>query len=89
MEAVAVIEAQRPGLDTVIIWNDGHRLVAFAYENGRVKMTRPLDVATLDDGLLEVRDAFQINDAQLTRIHNWRDTTAVTERILANPRTRW
>lgn len=90
MQAAAIIEAQRPGLDTVILWiNDSDQLVAFAYENGHVKMTRGIAAPDLDGAIREVRDNFQINAAQLTRIHNWHDTVAVTERIAVNPRTRW
>ena len=75
MRCVAVIEADQPTLDTVILWNDNERLIAFAYLNGHVKMTRPLTAPSLDDAVAEATNAFQIAAAQITRIANW-DTIA-------------
>ena len=88
MRCVAVIEAQRPGLDTVILWDDSTRLLAYAYEGGRVTMTRVLDASTLNNAIRETQEAFQINQAQLTRIHNWESQTAQTEKIGTLP-DRW
>jgi len=88
MHCVAVIEANRPGLDTVIIWDDNGRLIAFAYEEGIVRMTRPLAAMTLDDGVNEVRDNFQIIEGQLTRIRDWHDTVARTDPVAPIPQ-RW
>jgi hypothetical protein len=89
MRVVAIIEAERPGLDSVILWERDGQLVAFAYLDGQVKMTRPTAATDLDGAIAEVRENFQIAAGQLTRIHNWRDTVAVTERIDMPTRTRW
>lgn len=88
MRCIAIIEAERPGLDSVIIWETGDRIIAYAYENGKVTMTRPLDGTNMNAAINEVRERFQINDAQLTRVHNWAETPATKERIVATPR-RW
>lgn len=79
MRCVAVIEADQPALDTVILWTDNDRLVAFAYLNGQVKMTRPLAAATLDDAVTETVAAFQVTSAQITRIANWDNIAARPE----------
>lgn len=71
MRAVALIETGNTDIDTVILWNDQGRLVAIAYEAGRTKMTRPLDAVSLDDGVAEVRTAFQIDTGMLSRITHW------------------
>lgn len=87
MKCAAVIEAARPGLDSIIIWaRDDGQLVAYAYQDGKVQMTRPLAAGTIDQAIPEVRDNFQINQAQLTRAHNWQDATVPTSQI--GPR-RW
>jgi hypothetical protein len=89
MRCIAIIEAQRPGLDSAIVWErDEGQLVAFAYLEGRVTASRPLDADTLNVAIDEVRHNFQITDAQLTRVHDWQDRTAVSERLVATPR-RW
>ena len=88
MRCIAILEADRPGIDSVIIWEQAERLVAFAYEHGRVKMIRPLDTPDLDAAIREVCDAFQIADAQLTRIHQWGEQAAPTQRIVQLPH-RW
>ena len=88
MRAVAVIEATRPGVDSVIIWERDDQLVAFAYEDGKVKMTRPLAAITLDEGIAEVQANFQLPTGQLHRITNWQDHTISPER-LSTTRQRW
>jgi len=88
MKPIAIIEAQRPGLDSVILWDDGQQVIAYAYEHGHVTKTRPLTGPSLDDAILEVRDNFQINDAQLTKIHQWPTQHTQPQRILQMP-TRW
>lgn len=86
MKCVAIVEAQRPGLDSVILWEDNDRLVGFAYLDGKVTMTRPLAANDLTQAINEVRTSFQINEAQLTRIYDWRNLNA--ERI-GLPNKRW
>lgn len=67
MRCLAIIEAVRPGLDCVIIWRVGERMVAVAYEKSKVTMTRPVE-GKLEDGINEMRIAFQINSEQLDRV---------------------
>ena len=88
MKPVAIIEAERPGLDAVILWDDGRRLIAFAYLDGRVTMTRVIGANDLNGAIAEVRENFQIADAQLTRIHNWAESHVATESVTVLP-TRW
>jgi hypothetical protein len=88
MRCVAIIEASRPGLDSVIIWDQDGQLVAFAYEDGRVKMTRPLAAANLDQGIGEVRDNFQITATQVTRLEQWVDTRPPEQQTTVIP-ARW
>ena len=88
MRAIAVIEATRPGLDSVIVWEMDGRLVAFAYLDGKVKMTRVLDVPSLDEGIAEVQRGFQINAGQLHRVTNWQENTITAEPMPIN-RRRW
>lgn len=85
MRCLTVIEAQRPGLDSVLIWETQDALIAFAYLDGRVMMTRPLQAVTLDQAATEAMNAFQITEARTTRIGDWTTTT-----IQATPaRARW
>jgi hypothetical protein len=86
MKLIAVIEAQRPGVDHVILWDDSDRLIAYAYEHGHVTKTRPLSTLDVTGAVRETLDAFQINDAQLTRVHDRPD--AITQHIAPIP-TRW
>lgn len=89
MRCIAIIEAERPGLDSAIIWEDGSRLIAFAYLNGRVQKTLPVEGATtLDNAIFEVRQRFQITEGQLTRVHDLSENVAQQQRIVAMPR-RW
>lgn len=71
MRCTAVIEADTPDLDTVIVWDDNTRLVAVAYQDGQIKMTRPLDAATLNDGIAEIQTQFHIDTGHVTRITDW------------------
>jgi len=88
MRCVAVIEAQRPGLDSVLIWESGGDLIAFAYLDGRVTMTRPLaDTSTLDNAINEAVESFQIGSAQLTRVSDWSNTAVQAENVTT--RNRW
>lgn len=59
MKPVTIIEAERPGIDSAIIWDNDGQLVAFAYEHGRVMQTRPL---VSDDPLREVTEAFRLDE---------------------------
>ena len=87
MKVIAIIEAERPGLDHVILWNDNDdRLIAYAYEHGHVTKTRPLVEADTTRAVAETLNAFQINDAQLTRVHERPD--ALTQHIAPLP-SRW
>jgi hypothetical protein len=52
-------------LDTVIVWDDGDRAVAHAYQNGRVKRTMPLAAAPLAEQINELRAAFRVADGQV------------------------
>jgi hypothetical protein len=88
MRCVAVIEAERPGLDSVILWDNGEQLVAFAYQDGKVSMTRPLEAGNIDQAVSEVQAAFQINAGQLTRVTDWQ-TTAVQAQPIPTTRRRW
>lgn len=88
MRAVAVIEATRPGLDSVIVWEQDGRLIAFGYLDGKVAMTRPLAANTLDDGISEVQENFQITAGQLHRVTNWQDNTITAEPVPTS-RVRW
>ncbi len=88
MRCIAVIDASRPGLDTVIIWDDGSQLLAFAYEQGQVKMTRPLAAPTLDMAVTEATVSFQVTDGHVTRINEWAATLPTTELAAALPK-RW
>ena len=86
MKIIAIIEAERPGIDHVILWDDDDRLVAYAYEQGHVMKTRPLSEADTTRAVQETLAAFQINDAQLTRVHE--RPAAITRHIAALP-SRW
>lgn len=88
MRCVAVIEATRPGLDSVLLWDRDGQLVAFAYLDGKVTMTRPLNAHTLDAGISEVLESFQINQGQMTRITDWSSTGLQPGTVVAAP-TRW
>ena len=88
MQCVAVIQATRPGIDSIILWarEDG-QLIAYAYQNGRVQATRPLNATTIDQAIPEIRDNFQITTAQLTRTNAWQDTIAAPTSQIGP--TRW
>jgi hypothetical protein len=89
MRCLAVIEAQRPGLDSVLIWDRDQQLVAFAYQDGKVTMSRPLEHQdTLDNAVAEVLEAFQITQAQMTRVTDW-TTAPVQGQLVTQPRVRW
>lgn len=87
MRCVAVIEAQRPGLDSVILWTDDERLVAVAYLEGQVKMTRPLNADSIDAGVREALDGFQVVDAQVTTVSQWAPPIGVSGP--SQPPVRW
>jgi hypothetical protein len=90
MRCIAVIEAERPGLDSAIIWDRDGSLVAFAYLDGHTTMTRPLEAQDVDGALDEVRVAFQIGAGQLQRITDWSNLATIPpEQLARNPRTRW
>jgi hypothetical protein len=88
MRCIAVIEAERPGVDSVILWDRDGQLVAFAYEDGRVSMTRPLQAQDLSGALDEIREAFQITAGQVSRITDWTDKALRTD-PMAPRRQRW
>lgn len=62
MNAIAIIKTRSPTVDSIIVWDDGTRLVAIGYQAGQTKMTRP--VTSIEEAL----DAFQITDGQLTAL---------------------
>lgn len=88
MRCIAVIEAQRPGLDTVLVWDRDGTLVAVAYLDGKITMTRPLAAGSLEDGVNEVLESFQINQGQFTRVTDWTQS-AVQAEAIGPTRTRW
>ena len=89
MRCVAILDTERPGLDTVIVWQDNTgRLIAFAYLNGQVKMTRPLAAATFEEGVAEVQTGFQLGTGQVTRVADWANITAQT-RTTPTASARW
>jgi hypothetical protein len=88
MRCIAVIEAERPGLDSVLIWEREGTLVAFAYQDGHTTMTRPLVGADLNAAVSEIAEAFQINAGELQRITDWSSPTSTVETIKP-VRTRW
>jgi hypothetical protein len=71
MRCVAIIEANAPSLDSIILWADANRVIAVAYLDGRVSMTRPLATGSLDDALKEARESFRVEMGQLARITDW------------------
>lgn len=71
MRPIAIIEAERPGLDSVILWDAGERLVGFAYLDGKVTMTRPLEATEIVAAAREACEHFQITESQLTRVADW------------------
>lgn len=88
MRCMAVIEAQRPGLDSVLIWDRNGELVAFAYQDGKVTMTRPLTAQdTLENATTEALTAFQVTDGRMTPVADW--ANAVPVRSSAGQRARW
>jgi hypothetical protein len=64
----AITDITARDIDTVIIWNDGQRPIAYAYQAGRVIRTTPLDARTLPEQVNEIRAAFRIADGQVTSI---------------------
>jgi hypothetical protein len=88
VRCVAIIQAARPGIDSVLIWENNDRLIAFAYLDGRVSMTRPLEANTLDQAATETLTAFQIPDGQLTRLSEWSSTQIQGQAPVAVPK-RW
>jgi hypothetical protein len=89
MRCIAVIEAERPGLDSVLIWDRDGEMIAFAYLNGKVTMTRPLQAQdTLDNAINEAAQSFQINSGQLIRVTDWANSSTRVEPV-APTRTRW
>lgn len=88
MRCIAVIEAQRPGLDSILIWDRDSQLVAFAYQDGRVMMTRPLAATSIEDATNETLEAFQVNQAQFSKVTDF-TSTAVTAQTVGAPRRRW
>jgi hypothetical protein len=84
MKALAIVEADKPEVDSVILWDAGNRLVAFAYHNGRVEMSRSLDdVTSLDAGIAQALDAFGVDKGQVTK------TGELPARPFAVLPTRW
>lgn len=78
MRCVAVIQTDQLAHDTVILWDADGRLIAFAYLDGQVKMTRPLAAATLEEGITETQTGFQIQGGQITRIADWANLSATS-----------
>jgi hypothetical protein len=87
MRCVAAIQATRPGIDSILLWDDNDRLIAIAYQDGKVMMTRPLQADTLEDAATETLQAFQIPNGNLTRIADYTATTTVTP--VTQPSRRW
>lgn len=88
MRCIAVIEAQRPGLDSILIWDRDSQLVAFAYQDGQITMTRPLNALNVEDATNETLEAFQVNQAQFSKVTDF-TSTAVTAQPVGTIRKRW
>lgn len=72
MRCIAVIDTNIPDPDTIILWDDGgQRLVAHAYKDGALRKTRPLEAATFEEAMAEVRDAYGITTGYMSRTAVW------------------
>lgn len=72
MRCIAVIgDIDNPGIDNVILWDREGETVAIAYRDGQVLMSRPLEGDTFDARTQDMRTAFGIHDARITRITTW------------------
>lgn len=62
MKPIAILQADQPAVDTIILWKDDDRQIAVAYLDGQVKMTRPVETVQ------EALEAFGVPDGQLIDI---------------------
>lgn len=69
-----------PLYDTVIVWDDGARLVAIAYQDGRVKTTRPVE------NVAELASGFQIRPEQVA---STTQVQATARPVISTVRARW
>lgn len=78
MNPIAIIQTDSPSLDAVILWDDGSRLIAMGYQDGKTTMSRPLTAVTLADAKTETLNAFTITEGRYTEINEYRaDRVAV------------
>lgn len=56
--------------DSVIVWDEGERRIAFAYKEGRVQRTSPMTGDTLEADVEEAQFGFQIRPHQLVHVAN-------------------
>lgn len=100
MQPIAIITSiHNRELDTVIIWHDGQRSIAYGYHHGHVKRTTPLDADTLDGQMNELRAIFRITDGNVILLQdasNWTPAassqpvvTHLTPRRSLATRRRW
>lgn len=72
MRCIAVIgDIDNPSMDNVILWDREGDTVAIAYKDGKVLMSRVLEGDTFDARTQDMRTAFHIQDARITRIQTW------------------
>ena len=57
-----IVNITHPEIDTVVIWHDGQRAIAYAYHNGRVVRTTPLAAGGPAEQAGETRGQFHITD---------------------------
>lgn len=87
MRCVAVLETTHPQFDTVILWGDDTRRLAFAYKEARVMMSRPTDGNTVSQDLTEAVTSFQIAPEQIASTTILDESARLT--TVAPGRTRW
>lgn len=69
MRPLAFLQLDRQQTDTIIVWDDGERLVAFSYLDGQVVGSRPFEAAALDEQAeQELEAAFGVPAAGMVRI---------------------
>lgn len=91
MRCVAVLETTHPQFDTVILWGDDTRRLAFAYKEARVMMSRPTAGSTVEQDLSEAVTSFQITREQIvsTTVVDGAAQQPAPLSAIAPGRTRW
>jgi hypothetical protein len=70
-------------IDTVIVWYDGQRPVAYAYHGGHVVRTTPLDASTISDQVAEIRGAFKVSDGSVFAFGDMSKPAAMSPPVMA------